>query len=151
MFFIRRILRTSTNVLFIQSRILEQGDWYLNVFIVLCSPHLEFFFSYATTCCLIATLQFDIRLHPETTITKENHHFNVAKWLRSTSYHREQCGNHIMFNIIDTRVNALDAKINAYFVLFRYDYSRNKGLLILENGASYLIGSYIANHLVFPK
>jgi hypothetical protein len=44
LFFIRRILRTSTNVLFIQSRILEQGDWYLNVFIVLCSPHLEFFF-----------------------------------------------------------------------------------------------------------
>ena len=112
---------------------------------------LSFFFSYATTCCLIATLQFDIRLHPETTITKENHHFNVAKWLRSTSYHREQCGNHIMFNIIDTRVNALDAKINAFLILFRYDYSRNKGLLILENGASYLIGSYIANHLVFPK
>jgi len=56
-----------------------------------------------------------------------------------------------MFNIIDTRVNALDAKINAYLILFRYDYSRNKGLLILENGASYLIGSYIANHLVFPK
>ena len=53
-----------------------------------------------------------------------------------------------MFNIIDTRVNALDAKINAYLILFRYDYSRNKGLLIFENGASYLIGSYIERHVV---
>jgi len=56
-----------------------------------------------------------------------------------------------MFNIIDTRVNALDAKINAYLILFRYDYSRNKGLLILENGASYLIGSYICKPLSISK